>query len=93
MTNEECWHVGAGNAHLGQDHPCSPAGGHVITLDGNPGAIEMRNEMDDEAYSGDWSAVTDISVAAMLGVVPELRAAPPGVVAPDLRPHYLLESS
>ncbi|NUP26575.1 MAG: hypothetical protein HOQ44_07770, partial [Nocardia sp.] len=32
MTNEECWHVGQGNAHLGQDHPSSPAGGHVITL-------------------------------------------------------------
>ncbi|MEU4432996.1 hypothetical protein [Nocardia rhamnosiphila] len=93
MTNEECWHVGAGNAHLGQDHPSSAAGGHVITLDGNPGVVEMRNEMDDEAYSGDWSAVTDISVAAMLGVVPELCAAPPGVVMPDLRPHYLLESS
>lgn len=83
----------AGNAHLGPDRPSRAAGGHAITLDGNPGVIEMRNEMDDEAYSGDWSAVTDISVAAMLGVVPELYAAPPGVVMPDLRPHYLLESS
>ncbi|MFF7943293.1 hypothetical protein ACFZC5_26575 [Nocardia gamkensis] len=92
MTNEECWHVGAGNAHLGPDHPSSLAGGHVITLVGSPGDIEMRNELDDEAYSGDWSAVTDISVAAMLGVVPELCAAPPGVVMPDLRPHYLVES-
>lgn len=53
--------------------------------------LEMRNEIGNEAYSGDWSAVT--SVAAMLGVVPELCAAPPGVVMPDLRPHYLLESS
>ncbi|MFI9534017.1 hypothetical protein ACIG56_12310 [Nocardia fusca] len=81
-----------GNA-FGQDHPSSPADGHVITLDGNPGVLELRNEMDDEAYSGDWSAVTEISVAVMLGVVPELCAAPPGVVNPDLLPHYLLESS
>ena len=93
MTNEECWHVGQGNAHLGSDHPNRPAGGHVITLEGSPGAIEMRNEMDPDAYSADWSAVTDISVAAMLGVVPELCAAPTGVIMPDLRPHYLLESS
>lgn len=93
MTNEECWHVGQGNAHLGPDHPSSPAGGHMIILAGSPGTIEMRNESDAEGYSADWSAVTDISVAAMLGVVPELCAAPPGVVMPDLRPHYLLESS
>ncbi|MGW6336243.1 hypothetical protein [Nocardia rhamnosiphila] len=93
MTDEECRHAGAGNTHPGQDHPSSAAGGQVIALDGNPGVVETRNEMDDEAYSGDWSAVTDISVAAMLGVVPELCAAPPGVVMPDLRPHYLLESS
>ncbi|MFI6308854.1 hypothetical protein ACIBEK_01740 [Nocardia fusca] len=33
-----------GNA-FGQDHPSSPAGGHVITLDGNPGVIELRNSV------------------------------------------------
>lgn len=49
--------------------------------------------MDAAAYSADWSAVTDSSVAAMLGVITELCAAPPGVVMPDLRSHYLLESS
>lgn len=92
MTNEECWHVGSGNAHLGPDHPQSPSGGHVITIDGSPGGIEMRNELDEAADDNDWSAVTDISVAAMLSVVPELCAAPPGVVMPDLSPHYLLES-
>ncbi len=93
MTNEECWHVGAGNAHLGPDHPRSLSGGHVISLDGVPGRIEMRNEMDDDAYSADWSAVTDISVRAMLSVVPELCAAPPGVVMPDLSPRYRLENA
>lgn len=92
MTNEECWHVGSGNAHLGPDHPSSLAGGHVITLDGYPAGIEMRNEMDDETSGGDWSAVTDISVAAMLAAVAPLCAAPPGVLTPDLRPHYRLES-
>ncbi|WP_328395691.1 hypothetical protein [Nocardia sp. NBC_00416] len=49
--------------------------------------------MDDEAYAADRSAVADVSVGARFGVVPELCAAPPGVVMPDLRPHYLLESS
>ncbi|MET7768412.1 hypothetical protein [Nocardia sp. NPDC005366] len=93
MTNEECWHVGSGNAHLGPDHPRSLSGGHVITLDGSPGRIEMRNEMDDEAYSADWSAVTDISVRAMLSAVPQLCAAPPGVVMPDLKPRYRLENA
>ncbi|HLS75457.1 MAG TPA: hypothetical protein VK083_01550 [Nocardia sp.] len=93
MTNEECWHVGLGNAHLGPDHPRSRAGGHVITLDGSPGAVEMRNELDDENYQGEWSAVTDISVNAMLAVVPDLVAAAPGVVTPDLAPRYRLETA
>lgn len=93
MTNEECWHVGSGNAHLGPDHPRSLSGGHVITLDGSPCRVEMRNEMDDEAYSADWSAVTDISVRAMLAAVPELCAAPPGVAMPDLTPRYRLENA
>ncbi|WP_416566931.1 hypothetical protein [Nocardia testacea] len=93
MNNESRARRAAGNTFPGPDPPSGPAGGQVITPAGNPGVIEMRNEMDDEAYSGDWSAVTEISVAAMLGVVPELCAAPPGVVMPDLRPHYLLESS
>lgn len=92
MTNSECWHVGGGNAHLGPDHPRSRSGGHVITLDGTPARIEMRNEMDDEAYSADWSAVTDISVRAMLSAVPELCSAPPGVVMSDLDPRYRLET-
>lgn len=93
MTNEECWHVGLGNAHLGPDHPRSTAGGHVITLDGSPGTIEMRNELDDENFDGEWSAVTDISVNAMLAVVPDLCAAAPGVVTPDLAPRYRLETA
>lgn len=93
MTNAECWHVGAGNAHLGPDHPRSLAGGHVITLDGSPARVELRNEMDDESYSGDWSAVTDISVKAMLDVIPALCAAPPGVATPDLSPRYRLENA
>ncbi|MGA4787284.1 hypothetical protein [Nocardia sp. AB354] len=92
MTNSECWHVGGGNAHLGPDHPRSRSGGHVITLDGTPSRIEMRNEMDDEAHSADWSAVTDISVRAMLSTIPELCSAPPGVVMPDLDPRYRLET-
>ncbi|MEV0542923.1 hypothetical protein [Nocardia salmonicida] len=93
MTNAECWHVGPGNAHLGPDHPRSLAGGHVITLDGSPARIEMRNELDDESYEGDWSAVTDISVKAMLDVIPELCAAPAGVATPDLSPRYRLETA
>ncbi|MQY20840.1 hypothetical protein [Nocardia macrotermitis] len=92
MTNAECWHVGAGNAHLGPDHPRSLAGGHVITLDGSPARIELRNELDDESSEGDWSAVTDISVKAMLDVIPELCAAPPGVATPDLSPRFRLET-
>ncbi|WP_405136329.1 hypothetical protein [Nocardia sp. NBC_01388] len=92
MTNSECWHVGAGNAHLGPDHPRSTAGGHVITLDGSPSRIEMRNELDDESYDGDWSAVTDISVKAILDVIPALCAAPPGVATPDLGTRFTLET-
>lgn len=91
MTNEECWHVGAGNAHLGPDHPNSLAGGHLITLEGKPGRVEMRSEPDDEAFNADWSAVTDISVNAMLAAAPALIAAAPGVVIPDLAPRYRLE--
>lgn len=91
MTNEECWHVGGGNAHLGPDHPNSLAGGHLITLDGTPGRVEMRSEPDDEAFNADWSAVTDISVNAMLAAAPALIAAAPGVAIPDLAPRYLLE--
>ncbi|MFD1810765.1 hypothetical protein [Rhodococcus gannanensis] len=91
MTNEECWHVGAGNAHLGPDHPRSLAGGHIIALDGDPARVELRNEMDDESFSADWTAVTDISVKAMLDVVPALCAAPPGVATPDLSPRHRLE--
>ncbi|MFF3572058.1 hypothetical protein [Nocardia jiangxiensis] len=93
MTNAECWHVGMGNAHLGPDHPRSLAGGHVITLDGSRARIEMRNELDDETNSGDWSAVTDISVKAMLDVIPELCLAPPGVATPDLSPRFRLETA
>ncbi|MEU4315676.1 hypothetical protein [Nocardia sp. NPDC024068] len=77
---------------LGPDHPRSASGGHVITLDGSPGGIELRNESDDTTDDNEWSAVTDISVAAVLSVVPELCAAPPGVVMPDPSPHYRLES-
>lgn len=91
MTNEECWHVGGGNAHLGPDHPNSLAGGHLITLYGKPGRVEMRSEPDDEAFNADWSAVTDISVNAMLAAAPALIAAAPGVVIPDLAPRYRLE--
>lgn len=92
MTNEECWHVGAGNAHLGPDHPDSLVGGHVVRLDGLPANIEMRVVPEDDAYGGDWSAVTDISVKAMLDIVAAVCAAPPGVVIPDLSPRYQLES-
>ncbi|MGX1804568.1 hypothetical protein ACWIGI_02530 [Nocardia sp. NPDC055321] len=92
MTNAECWHVGPGNAHLGPDHPASLSGGHVITLDGDPARIEMRNELDADSYDGDWSAVTDISVKAMLDVIPDLCAAPPGIVMPDLSPRLRVET-
>lgn len=91
MTNEECWHVGGGNAHLGPDHPNSLAGGHLITLEGKPGRVEMRSEPDDDAFNADWSAVTDISVNAMLAAAPALIAAAPGVVIPDLAPRFRLE--
>lgn len=93
MTNEECWHVGAGNAHLGPDHPCSLAGGHLITLEGKPGRIEFRSEPDDDSFAADWSAVTDISVTAILNSIPEVCAAPPGVLMPDLSPRYRLEEA
>ncbi|MEU0538606.1 hypothetical protein ABZ319_01960 [Nocardia sp. NPDC005978] len=93
MTNAECWHVGPGNAHLGSDHPVSSSGGHVITLDGDPAGIEMRNELDEDSYDGDWSAVTDISVKAMLDVIPALCAAPPGVATPDLSPRFRVETA
>lgn len=93
MTNEECWHVGGGNAHMGPDHPHSLAGGHIITLDGKPGRIEMRSEPDDESFAADWSAVTDISVNAILNSVPAVCAAPTGVVTPDLSPRYRLEDA
>ncbi|WP_328395689.1 hypothetical protein [Nocardia sp. NBC_00416] len=42
MTKEECRPAGPGDAHLGPGHPSSPAGGHVLTLDGVPGALEMQ---------------------------------------------------
>lgn len=93
MTNEECWHVGAGNAHLGPDHPSSLAGGHLVTIDGKPGRIEMRNEPEDDAFKADWSAVTDISVNAILNAIPAVCAAPAGVVTPDLTPRFTLEEA
>ena len=93
MTNEECWHVGGGNAHLGPDHPQSLAGGHVITLEGKPGRIEMRSEPEDDTFVADWSAVTDISVKAILDSIPAVCAAPAGVVTPDLSPRYRLEEA
>ncbi|HET8707077.1 MAG TPA: hypothetical protein VFM46_12315 [Pseudomonadales bacterium] len=93
MTNEECWHVGQGNAHLGPDHPESLAGGHLITLEGKPGRIEMRSVPDDDAFKADWSAVTDISVKAILDSIPAVCAAPPGVVTPDLTPRFKLEEA
>lgn len=91
MTNEECWHVGRGNAHLGPDHPDSLAGGHLITLEGKPGRIEFRSVPDDDSFKADWSAVTDISVKAILDSIPAVCAAPPGVLMPDLSPRYRLE--
>lgn len=93
MTNEECWHVGAGNAHLGPDHPNSLAGGHLITLEGKPGRVEMRNEPEDDSFKSDWSAVTDISVKAILDSIPAVCSAPAGVVTPDLQPRYRLEEA
>ena len=93
MTNEECWHVGAGNAHLGPDHPHSLAGGHVITLEGKPGRVEMRSAPEDGSFKPDWSAVTDISVKAILDSIPAVCAAPAGVVTPDLAPRYKLEEA
>jgi hypothetical protein len=93
MTNEECWHVGAGNAHLGPDHPNSLAGGHIITIDGKPGRIEFRSEPDDDSFKADWSAVTDISVNAILSSIPGVCAAAPGVLTPDLTPRYSLEEA
>ncbi len=91
MTNEECWHVGGGNAHLGPDHPDSLAGGHLITLEGKPGRIEFRSVPDDDSFKADWSAVTDISVKAILDSIPAVCAAPPGLLMPDLSPRYRLE--
>lgn len=93
MVNEECWHVGAGNAHCGPDHPHSLAGGHLISIEGKSGRLEMRSEPDDEAFKADWSAVTDISVNAILQSIPAVVAAPPGVVTPDLSPRYRLEQA
>ena len=93
MTNEECWHVGAGNAHLGPDHPNSLAGGHIITLDGSPGRIEFRSVPDDDAFKADWSAVTDISVNAILNAIPAVCAAAPGVLTTDLAARYTLEEA
>lgn len=93
MTNEECWHVGAGNAHLGPDHPDSLAGGHLITLEGKPGTITLRSEPEDDSFEADWSAVTDISVKAILDSIPAVCAARPGVVTPDLAPRYTLEEA
>lgn len=93
MTNEECWHVGQGNAHLGPDHPNSLAGGHLIRIDGKPGHIEMSSVPDDNAFKADWSAVTDISVNAILDSIPAVCAAPPGVLMPDLTPRYRLEEA
>jgi len=90
MTNEECWHVGAGNAHLGPDHPDSLAGGHVVSIKGKPFGVEMRSSPDDDAFAADWSAVTDISVKAILNSIPGVVAAPPGVLTPDLTPRYRL---
>lgn len=90
MTNEECWHVGAGNAHLGPDHPNSLAGGHRFTVDG-PTRIEVDSAADDLGSGVEWSAVTDISVNAILGVIPAVCAAPPGVLRPNLSPRYRLE--
>lgn len=92
MTNEECWHVGGGNAHLGPDHPDSLAGGHLITIDGKPGRITFRSVPDDDSFKPDWSAVTDISVKAILDSIPAVCAAPPGVLMPDLSPRYRLEA-
>lgn len=93
MTNEECWHVGQGNAHLGPDHPNSLAGGHRIRIEGTPGRIEMSSVPDDDAFKADWSAVTDISVKAILDSIPAVCAAPPGVLTPDLTPRYRLEEA
>ena len=93
MTNEECWHVGGGNAHLGPDHPDSLAGGHLITLEGKPGRITLRSEPEDDSFEADWSAVTDISVKAILDSIPVVCAAAPGVVTPDLAPRYRLEEA
>lgn len=93
MTNEECWHVGGGNAHLGPDHPNSLAGGHVITIDGKPGRLEMRSVPEDDTFKADWSAVTDISVKAILDSIPAVCEAPAGVVTPDLSPRYQLEEA
>lgn len=93
MTNEECWHVGSGNAHLGPDHPDSLAGGHLITLEGKPGRIEFRSVPDDDSFKADWSAVTDISVKAILDSIPAVCAAEPGVLMPDVTPRYRLEEA
>lgn len=93
MTNEECWHVGGGNAHLGPDHPDSLAGGHIITIEGKPGRIEMRSVPDDDSFKADWSAVTDISVNAILKSIPGVVEAPAGVLTPDLTPRYALEEA
>jgi hypothetical protein len=93
MTNEECWHVGAGNAHLGPDHPNSLAGGHRVTIEGKPGRLDMCSEPDDAAFKADWSAVTDISVSAILNAIPAVCNAPPGVLTPDLSPRYRLEQA
>ena len=93
MTNEECWHVGGGNAHLGPDHPDSLAGGHLITLEGKPGRITLRSEPEDDSFEADWSAVTDISVKAILDSIPAVCAAAPGVVTPDLAPRFRLEEA
>lgn len=86
MTNEECWHVGGCNAHLGPDHPNSLAGGHLISIRTADGGVEMRSEPDDATFAADWSAVTDISVKAMLDAAAAVCAAPAGAVMPDLRP-------
>lgn len=93
MVNEECWHVGMGNAHLGPDHPNSLAGGHRVTIEGSPGRIEMTSVPDDDSFRPDWSAVTDISVKAILDSIPAVCAAPPGVLSPDLTPRYRLEEA
>jgi hypothetical protein len=91
FTNEEHWYLGSHERYLGTGNvPFGNFTGrsnYIVEVDGKPGRIAMQMDMD-TTVPGDTPIITWCSVVPLIqSIIPVCHAAP-GVLHPDVGPHF-----